>query len=85
MKASETKLQPIIEGTKQYVVPLFQRPYSWDKREWKILWDDLEWFRHLQQVERGAGDPLQHGFRPVQGGEGVAQPLGVGVQGGGQN
>ena len=43
MKASETKLQPIIEGTKQYVVPLFQRPYSWDKREWKILWEDLEW------------------------------------------
>lgn len=43
MKASETKFQPIIEGTKQYVVPLFQRPYSWDKREWQILWEDLEW------------------------------------------
>ena len=41
MKASETKLQPIIEGTKQYVVPLFQRPYSWTKKEWKILWDDI--------------------------------------------
>jgi hypothetical protein len=31
MQASETKLQQIIEGTKQYVVPLFQRPYSWKK------------------------------------------------------
>jgi uncharacterized protein with ParB-like and HNH nuclease domain len=41
MKASETKLQPIIEGTKQYVVPLFQRPYSWTKKEWGILWDDI--------------------------------------------
>ena len=41
MKASETKLQPIIEGTKQYVVPLFQRPYSWDVKEWEILWNDL--------------------------------------------
>lgn len=41
MNASETKLQPIIEGTKQYVVPLFQREYSWDKKEWSILWDDL--------------------------------------------
>jgi len=41
MKASETKLQPIIEGTKQYVVPLFQRPYSWTKKEWEILWDDI--------------------------------------------
>ena len=41
MKANETFLQPIIEGTKQYVVPLFQRPYRWSKKEWEILWDDL--------------------------------------------
>src|SRR5437763_17193344 len=41
MKASETKLQPIIEGTKQYVVPLFQRAYSWEKKEWEVLWNDL--------------------------------------------
>ena len=41
MKASETRLQPIIEGTKQYVVPLFQRSYSWTKKEWEILWDDI--------------------------------------------
>ena len=41
MQASETKLQPIIEGTKQYVVPLFQRAYSWEKKEWELLWDDL--------------------------------------------
>ena len=41
MNANETKLQPILEGTKQYVVPLFQRPYSWDKDQWSRLWDDL--------------------------------------------
>jgi uncharacterized protein with ParB-like and HNH nuclease domain len=41
MKASETKFQPIIEGTKQYIVPLFQRAYSWDKKEWEVLWNDL--------------------------------------------
>lgn len=41
MNASETKLQPIIEGTKQYVVPLFQRTYSWDRTEWEVLWNDL--------------------------------------------
>lgn len=41
MKASETKFQPIIEGNKQYVIPLFQRPYSWDKAQWSLLWDDL--------------------------------------------
>src|SRR5438876_5403640 len=36
-----TKLQRVIEGTNQYVVPLFQRKYSWDTKEWKTLWDDL--------------------------------------------
>jgi uncharacterized protein with ParB-like and HNH nuclease domain len=41
MQASETKLQQIIEGTKQYVVPLFQRPYSWKKSEWLVLWNDI--------------------------------------------
>jgi uncharacterized protein with ParB-like and HNH nuclease domain len=41
MQASETKLQQIIEGTKQYVVPLFQRAYSWKKPQWQALWSDL--------------------------------------------
>lgn len=42
MNANETKLQPILEGTKQYVVPLFQRPYSWEKDQWERLWDDIK-------------------------------------------
>ena len=41
MKASETKLQKILEGTQQYLVPLFQRPYSWEKQQWENLWNDL--------------------------------------------
>lgn len=41
MQAKETKLQDIIEGTKQYVIPLFQRTYSWTNKEWDILWKDL--------------------------------------------
>lgn len=36
-----TRLQPFIEGTKQYVVPLFQRTYSWEKQQWERLWNDL--------------------------------------------
>ncbi len=42
MKANETVLLPLLEGTKQFFVPLFQRPYSWTKREWEVLWNDLE-------------------------------------------
>ena len=41
MKASETKLQKVIEGTVQYVIPLFQRSYSWDIKEWGVLWEDI--------------------------------------------
>jgi len=41
MQAKETKLQDIIEGTKQYVIPLFQRLHSWTDKEWDILWKDL--------------------------------------------
>lgn len=41
LQAKETKLQDIIEGTKQYVIPLFQRTYSWTTKEWEILWKDL--------------------------------------------
>ncbi len=42
MKASETNLQSILEGTKQFLVPLFQRTYSWDTREWDMLWNDVK-------------------------------------------
>ena len=41
MKASETHLGKILEGNNQFVVPLFQRPYTWDEARWKVLWLDL--------------------------------------------
>lgn len=41
MKASETTLRNLLEGGKQFQIPLFQRPYSWDKDNWLTLWEDL--------------------------------------------
>ncbi len=41
MKASETSLRNLLEGTKQFQIPLFQRPYSWKDKNWKALWEDL--------------------------------------------
>ncbi len=41
MKASETSLRNLLEGTKQFQIPLFQRSYSWKKENWQMLWDDL--------------------------------------------
>ena len=41
MEASETIIKAIIEGEKQYIVPLFQRAYVWTKKKWEDLWNDL--------------------------------------------
>lgn len=41
MQASETKLQQMLEGTKQYVVPLFQKMYRWEESEWSKFWLDI--------------------------------------------
>ncbi len=41
MQASETTIRKLIEGSKQYVIPLFQRPYSWNQKHWSTLWDDV--------------------------------------------
>jgi uncharacterized protein with ParB-like and HNH nuclease domain len=41
MKASETEFKKIIEGTTQFFVPHYQRPYSWLPKQWQQLWEDL--------------------------------------------
>lgn len=70
MKAGETTLQPMIEGMKQYVVPLFQRPYSWEKKEWSVLWEDL---RDLCNSER----PRPHFIGSIVTIQTVSVPQGV--------
>ncbi|MBV8313753.1 MAG: DUF262 domain-containing protein [Planctomycetaceae bacterium] len=41
MHANQTDIQRILGGVQQYVVPLYQRPYSWDTKQWATLWEDL--------------------------------------------
>lgn len=41
VKAVETSLRELLEGTKQYQVPLYQRTYSWKCAQLERLWDDL--------------------------------------------
>jgi alkylated DNA nucleotide flippase Atl1 len=40
--ARETTLQELLEGSKQYRVPLYQRTYSWTKTQLARLWEDIE-------------------------------------------
>ncbi|MEU8076481.1 DUF262 domain-containing protein [Catellatospora citrea] len=39
--AAETTLQGLLEGAKQYQVPLYQRTYSWTDLHLERLWEDL--------------------------------------------
>lgn len=45
MEVTKDKIEKLIASGIQYLVPLFQRPYSWSDKEWKILWEDL-WELH---------------------------------------
>ena len=40
--AKETTLQELLEGSKQYRVPLYQRTYSWGEAQLQRLWDDVD-------------------------------------------
>ena len=41
MEAAPVNIIQYFDGSKQGVIPLFQRPYSWEPRDWNTLWDDL--------------------------------------------
>jgi uncharacterized protein with ParB-like and HNH nuclease domain len=41
MQAAEAKLQRVLEGSKQFLVPHYQRPYSWQLQQWEALWRDI--------------------------------------------
>lgn len=49
VKAAETNFAGVLEGKKQYQVPLYQRTYAWEKKQRDQLWDDLV---ELAQVRR---------------------------------
>lgn len=41
MKATEAKLLEFIKKSTQFVVPIYQRTYSWTEKECRQLWDDI--------------------------------------------
>lgn len=47
MKAVEVTASDLFQADTQLVVPLWQRPYSWDRPQWRELWEDI------QRVARG--------------------------------
>ncbi|WP_349925476.1 DUF262 domain-containing protein [Bacillus altitudinis] len=41
MKASETNLLKFLQGTKQFIIPIYQRKYSWTTEQCRQLWNDI--------------------------------------------
>jgi uncharacterized protein with ParB-like and HNH nuclease domain/predicted transport protein len=41
MKATEAKLLAFLKKSPQFVIPIYQRTYSWTERECRQLWDDI--------------------------------------------
>lgn len=41
MKATEAKLLDLLKKSPQFVIPIYQRTYSWTEKECRQLWDDV--------------------------------------------
>lgn len=41
MKAQDLQFTQLLEGSKQFVIPIFQRTYSWEQSHCRQLWDDI--------------------------------------------
>jgi len=41
VKAVETNLLKFMQGTKQFIIPIYQRKYSWTIKQCRQLWNDI--------------------------------------------
>ncbi len=41
MQARETQLVKFLQGTKQFIIPIYQRTYSWTEKQCEQLWNDI--------------------------------------------
>ena len=42
MHTNQVTLSEILSSHRQHIIPVFQRPYSWDRKNWLELWSDIE-------------------------------------------
>lgn len=54
MKATEAKLLEFLKKSPQFVIPIYQRTYSWNEKECKQLWDDI--------IRSGSNDDINAHF-----------------------
>ncbi|MCG8926869.1 DUF262 domain-containing protein [Lentzea sp. CC55] len=52
--ARETTLKDLLNGSKQYRVPLYQRTYSWQEEQLSRLWDDVVRLAEIRVTQHAA-------------------------------
>lgn len=52
MKAGERTLQQLLHSGDQYVIPVFQRYYTWKLDDWSRLWDDIAALLEPEEAKR---------------------------------
>lgn len=52
MDAKAKTLEEILFSPDQYLIPFFQRQYSWQRKHWKTLWDDIMNLLEEESVKR---------------------------------
>src|SRR5438105_13299379 len=68
MKATEAKLLDLLKKAPQFVIPIYQRTYSWTEKECRQLWDDIirtgsndaiavHFIGSIVYIEKGIGGP----------------------------
>jgi hypothetical protein len=60
LKAGETTVLKLLQGSKVFLIPNFQRRYSWRAKEWELLWADL--VRELDVDHSGNSQELEGHF-----------------------
>ena len=68
MKADTLNLKDVFSKDIRYLVPLFQRPYVWEKeKHWEPLWEDVRTVAEylLAQIERADELEIKEG-KPEQ-------------------
>ena len=59
MKPATNTLKEIFQADIRLVVPIYQRPYVWERdRHWEPLWDDIQ--AVLERRVHVAEEPLRH-------------------------
>lgn len=60
MQASAKTVGQILESRAQFIIPFFQRHYSWELKQWRRLWNDL-----LRLLDEASGTSSIHFLGPL--------------------